>query len=107
MEHALGRRLKPEDIVHHKNGDCMDNRVENLEVMTWEGHSWLHAKQGDIATYRAGEANPQAKLTEEKVRAIRRLRARGVKRAVVAKAMGVSLSTISGVTTRTWWKHIS
>ena len=42
MERHLGRKLRDDEIVHHKNHNRSDNRISNLQVMTYSEHTSHH-----------------------------------------------------------------
>jgi hypothetical protein len=43
MERHLGRRLQPDEIVHHLDHRRRNNAIENLQVMTRSEHTKYHA----------------------------------------------------------------
>lgn len=45
MEEHLGRKLTSDEIIHHINGDKLDNRIENLEITTRSEHIKMHIKE--------------------------------------------------------------
>lgn len=55
MEKKLGRYLEPHEVVHHKDGDKLNNDPENLELTTLAEHTGEHARAGDTgwAAYHA------------------------------------------------------
>jgi len=42
MTTAIGRPLASNEVVHHRNGDRRDNRLENLEILTRSEHMVEH-----------------------------------------------------------------
>lgn len=45
MERHLGRELSRDEIVHHKDGDKLNNDISNLEILAQGDHSRLHCSQ--------------------------------------------------------------
>ena len=45
MEEHLNRKLKTTELVHHKDGNRLNNDINNLEIMSRSEHSKLHGKQ--------------------------------------------------------------
>ena len=59
VEQHLGRRLEKHEHVHHINGQRLDNRIENLVVLTKAAHHAIH--KDTLNQWRATLTPEQAK----------------------------------------------
>jgi len=48
MEEKIGRSITKDEVVHHINGNKLDNRIENLELMSRAEHLRLHYPEREI-----------------------------------------------------------
>jgi len=55
MENHIGRKLSKNEVVHHINGNKLDNRLENLKLMTKSTHISYHDSLRKGRKYHKGE----------------------------------------------------
>ena len=81
--------------VNHKNGNTLDNRVVNLEVVTHQENIDHSVSTGLKNDY--GEKHVNAKLTNKQAEEIRMAHRRGVMQVDLAEAYGVHKQTICNI----------
>jgi hypothetical protein len=100
----------PEGLqINHRNGKKNDNRLANMELLTPSentAHGFRVLGRKSPNNPSPGVRNGSAKLTEEKVREIRRLYANGLFQHEIAKMFGVSQRMISLITRLEKWAHL-
>ena len=45
MEQHIGRKLLPEEHVHHKDGNPLNNDINNLEIIDHKSHMVIHKQK--------------------------------------------------------------
>jgi len=103
-EAFLGPKPFPEAVVAHWDDDQDNNYWRNLRYTTHAGNMRDMVRNGHSAR---GEANCNARLTDEIVRQIRDLyEAGGVTYETLARQYGVALQNIAMAVKRKSWKHV-
>jgi len=88
--------IAPGMVIHHRNGVKDDNRLENLETMTYSENTKRAFLMG--LKNQDGERNPASKLTDVQVKEIRqRYAAGGVTQEQLGTEYGVSFQAISKI----------
>lgn len=64
MEKHLGRKLRSDEIIHHKDHNRSNNDISNLEIMTRSEHSRLHAYEKWERQKKKGIKGVWAKIPE-------------------------------------------
>lgn len=91
--------------VNHDDGDKLNNDLSNLY---WATHkeNMEHAFRIGLAN-NTGVKNGMSKLTEQKVRKIKRMLADGISQYKIAETVGgISRSAVMNIKNRGQWKHI-
>jgi hypothetical protein len=93
MEDYIGRNLSIFEIVHHKDGDKLNNNIENLQIVSREKHCELHHK--DIKYKRRKEGYiPHNKISEELIKKIFELKKKGLNYLKISIELGISNMTV-------------
>ncbi|MCU5173709.1 HNH endonuclease [Bacillus tropicus] len=93
--------------VNHIDGDKLNNKPSNLEVVT-QSENILHAFRTGLKQPAApkGEGNAFSKLTDNEVREIKSLLDKGLMKKDIAAKFNIDPSTISRINSGTRWAHI-
>lgn len=89
---------------NHKNGIRADNQLGNLEWAT-RSENERHARQ-QLGKLIHGAHHPRAKITDDVVREIRRLRREGRTYQSLADQFGIALSHAARVANGKVWQHV-
>lgn len=101
LEAFVGPRPQSQ-CARHKDGDALNNRIGNLTYGTFQDNSDDRVKHGRAPR---GEGHAMSKLTDAKVRRIRKLLATQTNRAI-AEEFGMSNQQISNIRTGKSWAHV-
>ena len=92
---------------HHAAHSCGKSGCINPHHLSWKTPSENELDKRLHGTAQIGEGNGLAKLTDDQVREIVRLRKSGAKQPQLAKQFGVTQPTISDIVNGKRWTHVT
>lgn len=113
MEQHLGRKLRRDEVVHHKDGDKRNNKIENLELIPLQEHSRMHRAgnavsdetREKISESLKGRPSPRRELTQEQVDKINQMHSQGLRQIEIANILGVNTWTIGRIVRGEYYKE--
>ncbi len=93
MEMHIGRKLRADEHVHHRDENGTNNDISNLEILPEKIHNQLSGRT----------TRTTAKLSIEEVRIVRRMLRDGIKQRIIAFGYGVNMDTINCINTGKTW----
>jgi hypothetical protein len=99
----------------HRDGDlasmrltltCGNKLCVNVDHMVKEPTVACLQRAGKRGSFKTGEGNFNAKMTDQSVRLIREMVSKGIRLATIADAFNVSVATISLIANRKRWAHV-
>ena len=91
--------------VNHINGIKSDNKAENLEWVT-RSQNLIHAVKTGLLPVTRGSQRTQAKMTEETVREIYKLKSEGIQRKFIVERLGITVNMYKDLMRGKTWKHV-
>lgn len=99
MENHLGRKLLPNEIVHHKDENRSNNELSNLELMTRSEHARHHREE------EKERGTGRVKITQKQAEKIRTLYAAGdITTRLLGERFGISGKQVSCIIRGEAWK---
>lgn len=114
MEENLGRKLTRYEVVHHKNGNKRDNRIENLEIMSLSEHTRLHKigkslsneTKEKIKKSRFGKPNIACrKLSNENVEKLLEMKKQGFSNRKLSEIFGINRQSVNDILSGKSYKY--
>lgn len=110
MEQVLGRKLRFNEVVHHKDGDKSNNNLDNLEILSRSEHSAMHMTGRVVSDVTRNKLKAMgivnrnaAVINVDTARKIKNMISQGIRSCEIQRSLGVSKYTIRDIKSGKCW----